>query len=116
MTRNVHLLRRLLLEAESGALLAPDVSDAELQRHVLLLEEAGYVQAQKPSSIRATRWGITAVTWRGHEVLDTIRDESAWQAIAAVTEGGVAFEAVLDVFMERARELLAQQMRIQMGP
>lgn len=115
MRRDSSLLRRLLLDAEAGQVLAPDVSPDKLNRHIHLLHEAGYVQEAKPANLREPRWTIAAITWRGHEVLDAIRDERVWLLLEKELRG-VPFEVVVRIAYERAFDVARRSGVIPVGP
>lgn len=76
MTRDMDLVRKLLLAVESRPALAMVVIDA------------------------TTMSGIDALalrlTWAGHEFLESVRDDSQWRSVKTQTEkaGGLVFDVI----------------------
>lgn len=109
MIRDVHLLRQLLLDAEAGRpLVASVTNDDVVNRHVQLLQEAGLVQASKPMTMRERRWSISAITWKGYEVLDAIRDATLWETLTASC-GVVPFDVLVRIAYDRAQQLASSR-------
>jgi hypothetical protein len=93
MVRNMDLIREILLKTEE---VTPDksmnynlleskdkISEQEYIYHVMLLKEAGYIDAiLKPSEGDILFGGlIKRLTWEGHEFLDNIREQSVWNKV-----------------------------------
>lgn len=105
MIRDWDLIREVLTEVEA---VPPDqrdsfrFTDATASRakieHALLLVDAGYIEgtpyrplSDPPALLRP------ALTWQGHELLDTIRSQALWERIKkTAAEKGLAltFESV----------------------
>lgn len=83
MKRDMDLVRRILLEIEesdewrSGAITYEDVDDEVVSYHVMLLFEAGLIDAIDVST-NTLRWHARSLTWHGHEFLDAARDDTRW--------------------------------------
>ena len=84
MQRKMKLIRKLLEYAEMSnteeRLPVPefrDYSEAEVQYHLGLCEEAGYLVLYQPDSNDPIRrfGGVSRMTWAGHEALDVMRTD-----------------------------------------
>lgn len=107
MKRDLDLIRRILLAAEEAPdftlscsdLASDDQPSATIARHVQLLQEAGYLEAnlldlEGQGVLDGT---IDRLTWTGHEFLESARDNSVWQrAKRTVAEkvGGTPVEVI----------------------
>lgn len=90
MKRDMKLIRELLflLEDRSDASLLEDVeipghTPDEIKYHFNLMYEAGLISAEPVKSSTSDRVIFvypSCLTWHGHELLDTIRDESIFNA------------------------------------
>lgn len=87
MKRDMDLARKILLQLEEvpyrgGAqrVALEGYSDDEVSYHVLLLREAGLVEALDFSSHDGVCWVPTRLTWEGHEFLDAARSSKLWEA------------------------------------
>lgn len=110
MKRDMDLIRTMLLEIEDGKshfeTTSDDVaialgtegtglsrSDAErLEYHLTLLEESGLAKF----TTTGEGWLVDGLSWRGHDFLDSVRDEEIW---ARTKEGakaakGFSFELI----------------------
>lgn len=88
MKRDIDLVRTILLSIENGKdanghgfirLNIPGRSQEEVSYHVGLLYEAGLVDAVNLSTLNSYEWQPKGLTWRGHQFLDSARDESSWE-------------------------------------
>lgn len=106
MTRDWGCIREILLALEqkpdSHSLLAPKVVegwDAEtVSYHMWLLDQAGLIEAKcsiPPGS--PVHCFALNLTWSGHELLDTLKNDSRWNQIRAFAREkaiDLTFEAV----------------------
>lgn len=83
MKRNMDLIRLILLEIEKGPydgswldINIDGYTDNDISYHVILLAEAGLIEAQDNSTLDGLSWQPKRLTWQGHEFLDASRDES----------------------------------------
>jgi DNA-binding transcriptional ArsR family regulator len=88
MKRDMELVRQILMIAEDAS---PDErfhtmrieghSDATVGKHVELLEDAGYIEADLVhTEERGTVSGrVLRITWAGYEFLDAARSETLWR-------------------------------------
>lgn len=82
----------------------PEVTDY----HILKLQEAGYLKAtfeyaDPPSAT------VTALTYEGHQFLDTIRNNTVWQQLKkkAASEGGsIPLEVLKPLAVKYLKELV----------
>jgi Hypothetical protein (DUF2513) len=96
MKRDWELIRQILITVENAE--ADDrISDNDIgcseetfHYNAILLSQAGLVQAMILPNLNTTL--VESLTWEGHEFLDLIRDESAWQRIKNTAhEKNIAF-------------------------
>lgn len=99
MVRNWDTVRAILLKLEAAETAhttltfdqVDGIAPQEAGYHMMLLKEAGLIEANVLKSSRGDGTIATALarrlTWEGHEFLDKIRDPSMWGKIKAkVTE------------------------------
>ena len=77
-------------------------SDAEVAYHVRMLIEAGFVDGRKEFP------AVRALTWNGHEFLNTVRDGEIWRVTkdTAAKAGATSFQAILAIATEIAKQKL----------
>jgi hypothetical protein len=118
MKRDMDLARRILLDIEE----CPDAdgqgwlqvkieghSEQVISYHVMLLHEAGLIDARDLSDSDGADWRPTCLTWDGHEFLDASREPGRWQKAKKVVmekTGGLGFEALKQVLFQLLREAL----------
>ena len=92
MKRDMDLVRKILLKVEGlpfdGRFYDVSVegrSDDEITYHVMLLHEAGFIEAINLSNLGGTCWKPKRLTYSGHEFLDAARSDTVWQKAKAVT-------------------------------
>jgi len=107
MKRDMDLIREMLLEIEAN----PDPMDGpsldiggrsrdEISYHVMLMHQAGLIDAWDCSSVDEICWYPKDLTWEGHEFLEAARDPARWQKAKDIfdkLEGGQVFEIVKGV-------------------
>lgn len=91
MRLNADLVREILRGIEEfpsyGRLIdlsIEDHSDDEITYHVMLLNEAGLIEALDLSSHDGICWKPTRLTYSGHEFLDAARSDTVWAKAKAV--------------------------------
>jgi hypothetical protein len=118
MRRHVDLIRTILLEVEKSqsigkpiTVTADGYTPEEVNYHVMLLHEAGFVEALDFSSHNnGFQWRPTRLTWPGHEFLDAARADTVWQKVKSVlTDKGI------DVPLGVVHELAVQIGRSMLG-
>src|SRR5688572_28374929 len=88
MKRNLDLIRSLLLEVEAHndptSTMQPrgeGFTPLEVQYHIKLLKDAGYIIAADHSSGSMLDYRPKSVTWHGHEFLDAARNDTVWRQV-----------------------------------
>ncbi len=87
MKRDMDLARDILLAVEKFdddrlppiQVDIPDRSREEVAYHVMLLADAGLIEAMDLSSNSRLDWRARHLTWQGHEFLSTARDNTVWR-------------------------------------
>lgn len=116
MKRDWNLVRQILLKLEDkpdtqGTIHPNQFSgwdEETVSEHLRLLDQAGLIEAicDKPNRNTPTFCMARNLTWVGHEFLDAVRSDSAWNRIGHVAkEKGL--ELSLDTIKQIASALLA---------
>jgi hypothetical protein len=111
MKRDMDLVRQILLEVEeqpfTGKWLNLEIDGGftrqEITYHVMILYEAGLLEAVNLTTHGGKNWRPTRLTWEGHEFLEAARDNSRWQkAKSTMMEkaGGITFEILKQLLMK----------------
>lgn len=84
MKRNWEFIREILLKVEelpmNQELRASSFEERETaQYHMYLVYEAGLAKGIEVSHLGNKECFLTSLTWEGHELLDTIRNETVWK-------------------------------------
>ena len=118
MKRDPDLVRNILLALENNAssndaitakkMMIDGWNEDEINYHLLLLVEAGYIRVKDSSSDNRTIVFVTRLTWEGHEFLDAARDDGRWEkAKSAVAKvGGWSFEVIKPILIELAKDAI----------
>ncbi len=105
MKRDWDLIRALLLEIEAlepgHSLLARCIDEHSLESvsyHLHLMEQAALVECKELHEWNSEPSRVAvALTLQGHDLLDSIRDEDAWQAkkgMLLARQGAISYEAL----------------------
>ena len=92
MKRDMDLARKILFAIEKSdeadrqgfmdyLKIEGDYSENMKSYHVVLLEDAGLIEAEDFSTIGSYDCRPKGLTWEGHEFLDGIRKEETWEKI-----------------------------------
>lgn len=109
MKRDMDLARLILLEIEQHPFIGvgfelklEEYKREEITYHIILLAEAGLIEADDASTLANIEWLPKRLTWQGHEFLDAARDNNRWnQAKATMSKvGGFVFEVGKQVLLE----------------
>lgn len=81
------LMRDILLATEASnevplkwtVLDLPGRTLQETSYHVMLMQEAGFIEARDLTNLKQYEWQPKRLTFKGHEFLDTIRDREVWR-------------------------------------
>ncbi len=91
MKRDIDLVRLILLEVEKAdgylepvEVKLPDYSTEQINYHIMLLDEAGYLVAFSEEADNLVKYYPTHLTWEGHEFVDLARDHPAWKKLKNV--------------------------------
>jgi len=86
MKRDMDLAREILLQMEKAPydgtwhfVAVEGHSPEEVTYHVMLLDQAGLIEAENLSSMDGAEWAPKTLTWAGHEFLDASRDNNRWE-------------------------------------
>lgn len=114
MKRNMDLARAILLAVEESdsvvgflRLEIAGASDAEVSYHVMLLHEAGLIEAHDASGMNSHQWFAERLTWAGHEFLDASRDETIWNKAKKLIQdkgGSLTFEVLKEVLINLTKQ------------
>jgi hypothetical protein len=117
MKRDMDLARLILFEIEkqpyTGKWVEINIDKydpEEITYHILLLVEAGLIEADNLSDLSGVDWKPKRLTWEGHEFLDAARDDTRWNQ-AKVTMGkigGFVFEIGKQVLIDLIKSDLRQ--------
>lgn len=114
MKRDMDLIRAIMLHLEKHPepdlnleeVVLDDYADDVVLGHLILLEEAGFIQ------MNIERYGggeppqilIHRITWAGHEFLEAVRDETIWaKSTKAIVSAGVGFGLPILMAVLRAK-------------
>lgn len=134
MKRDMDLVRSLLLRIEAlsptdqnapvqqiyslntreAPLRMGDEDPAELHYHMRLLADAGYLDLAQTQF--AEGFNFRGLTWKGHDFLDSVRDDELWRKTkqGALAAGGFTFELLADLAKGFAKEQIKQRTGIQL--
>ncbi|HDR1123176.1 DUF2513 domain-containing protein [Pasteurella multocida] len=104
MKRDWELIRKILVKLEQKVDSSPLDSDSfkgfsgeQVAYHYTILAEAGLIKIEDYSTMGGGDCAAVNLTWQGHEFLDKIRSDTAWNKIKEVLmKKGVdlSFEAI----------------------
>lgn len=93
MKRDMDLIREVLLRVEDlpfdgrfHNIAVDERSDEEVNYHVMLLHEAGFIEAIDLTTHDGICWKPKRLTYSGHEFLDAARSDTVWQKAKAWTQ------------------------------
>ena len=86
MKRDLDLIRQILLTVEEDhdgkqaitSLYISGYSRTTVQYHIRLLAEGDYLDVNQIDTFAGTTYHIQGMTFKGHDYLDTIRDNTVW--------------------------------------
>ena len=110
MKRDMDLVRKILLELEDTPyelggfdLELEGHSPDQISYHVMLLNEAGLIEANDLSTLGGPKWRPKRLTWAGHEFIEASRDESRWEKAKNIMKekgSGMAFDVLRSVLIQ----------------
>jgi hypothetical protein len=117
MKRDLDLVRAILLDVEARGtpldLIDPEVEGynaLQVSYHVMLLEDSGLIRAMDRTAIGIFRWSAGALTWRGHELVEYIRDDALWESAKSEVLVAAGDGLPFDVLVDRLRELISRRL------
>ena len=113
MKRDVELIRKILLQIEAKGedplrliqLDIPGHSESDVAYHVLLLRDAGLIEAQDLSTMGGFDMRPKRMTWEGHEFLEAAKNDTVWnkaQEIVKEKGNAIPFEVLKDLLIKVA--------------
>ena len=92
MKRDLDLVRKLLIffddKPDDKAIEVPPIqgySESEIKYHLILMHEAGFLRCERVRSSTDPERVIYllpfALTWQGHEFLQSVRDDTVWRKL-----------------------------------
>ena len=84
-------------------------SSKEVSYHIMLLHEAGLVEAVDFSTLSGSDWKPTRLTWQGHEFLEAVKDYNRWNKVkdAMSQVGGFVYEVAKQVALSLLKDQLS---------
>lgn len=117
MKRDLDLVRTIMLAVEeSPKPQYPDVSTPEgydeetFEYHVGLLGQAGLLETRDTSTLGGVSYRIKSLTWKGHEFLDAVRQDTVWEKTKS-SLGAQITSVGLEVIKGVANNLVVQQLK-----
>lgn len=117
MKRDMDLVRSILLKIEeqpyTGSFLdvsVPGHTGEEISYHIMLLDEAGLIEAENVSSSDGMDWKALRLTYAGHEFLDAARNDNVWSSAkewVMASTGVLTLEALKVALPEVIKRILA---------
>ena len=112
MNRDMDLARNILLQIEAAPYNEVHLdlcgrNPDEIAYHVMLLAEAGLIEALDASGMGDFQWIPQRLTWEGHEFLDAARSETVWNRAKDLLKekgGGTAFEVLKALLIQLAKQ------------
>lgn len=116
MKRDMELIRTILFQIEKKGenpkgLVELDISSHSAEvvsHHVLLLQEAGLVDALDLSTRAGFRMKPKRLTWAGHEFLDAARNDTVWNKAKEMVRdqgGTIPFEVLKGLLIKLVSSL-----------
>jgi len=113
MKRDMDLVRTILLQVEEKAgdprgwveLAIPGHPETEVSYHVMLLKEAGLLEAQNLSSSHGYEWKPKRLTWAGHEFVDAAKNDTIWNRTKETVRekgGSITFDLLKNLLLKTA--------------
>ncbi|MBN1452113.1 MAG: DUF2513 domain-containing protein [Anaerolineales bacterium] len=118
MKRDLDLVRKILFLVEdkpdihrpinSKSFDLPDWSAAEINYHLLLLVEAGYLEGRAEPYESDANVFITRLTWPGHEFLEAARDDGRWKEAKSVVKsvGTFTFDILKAILIDLGNQAI----------
>jgi hypothetical protein len=125
MKRDLDLVREILLAVEASdeiplrwvELDHLGRPQGEIAYHVVLMAEAGLLEAQNLVTMQRYLWLPKRLTWRGHEFLDAIREPEVWRRTkeGVAKAGNASLEFVWDLAKAYGKQLIKEHLGVDLG-
>ena len=115
MKRDTELIRKILIALEDheeplfgGHLEIEGYSTEEINFHLMLLDEAGLIEAIDASTFSGPSYIPQRLTWDGFEFLEAVKNETVWKETKKRMSqlGGFVFELAKPLAIEIAKQYL----------
>ena len=117
MKRDMDLVREILFAVEESDddplgwidLTLPGRSREDVTYHVMILAEAGLIEAQDLSSMSGFDFKPKRLTWLGHEFLDAARSNTLWERAKDETlkqTGGLSLDLLKAALLHLGKQAL----------
>ncbi len=117
MKRDMDLARSILFAIEANEndplgwieLDIPGRSPEEVGYHVMILAEAGLIEAQDLSTMSGFDCKPKRLTWHGHEFLDAARSDTLWERAKSKTlkeTGGLSLDLLKATLLHLGKQAL----------
>jgi hypothetical protein len=119
MKRDIDLIRTILLKIEESddptkidvRLFSTNHSIEQIQYHLKLLCEAGFIEVKGFREIILT---VSGLTWSGHDFLDAARDKSRWEKAKEIIFSKLGSNVfIFDLLKQVLFDLAKQQLGLQ---
>lgn len=125
MNRDMDLVRTILLvvaQEDGGGtewvnLGIADIENNTLVEHLFLMEEAGLIEGEDVTTQQGRGFKVRRLTWRGHDFLDAVRDDSIWEKTkAGANKAGTAgIEFMWEIAKAYGKEAVKEKLGIDLG-
>jgi len=124
MTRDMELIRRIILAikerktADPQVLEMPDVDPAVLTRHLEMLDQAGFIDAEKSVPFEKHRpitFMVKDLTWQGHDFAAAIENDTVWSTIKEKLSPKELMTVPLSVLTSLGMGVLEQYLKSKLG-
>jgi uncharacterized protein DUF2513 len=123
--RDMELVRDILFAVEASEeiphgwinLEVPERTEVETSYHVVLMAEAGLIEAQNLSSSSGYLVMPKRLTWHGHEFLDATREPEVWRRTkeGAAKVGNSSLEFLWELAKSYAKQRIKERLGLDLG-
>lgn len=117
MKRDMDLARDILFAIETAEgdplewveITLPDRSEVEITYHIMILKEAGLIEAVDVSTLSGSEWKAQRLTWKGHDFLDAARSNTLWERAKTETlkqTGGLSLDLLKAYLLHLGKQAL----------
>ncbi|HEY5998293.1 MAG TPA: DUF2513 domain-containing protein [bacterium] len=118
MKRDMDLIRKIVLfveamepnqQIEDESVQIEGYEPSVINYHIGLLAEAELIKSHDVSDSGGDHWLIDRLTWKGHEFIDSARNESVWSRAKEMIKekgGSIPFEVMQTLLTSIAKSML----------